>query len=170
LIRNTFVLNQQNGVVNPPRADYEQGAWHRDLPYQHFVVSRPIAVNALYCVDEFTLENGATAVIPASHHREDFPSEPFVERHTVQISAPAGSFVLMNAMLFHRGGPNRTETPRRAVNHLYTSAFLKQQIDIPAALGGRAPERPGAADLLGFRYQMPRNVSEFLSARARARG
>jgi hypothetical protein len=37
LISGKFILNQQNGVINPPQETYNQGAWHRDLPYQHFV-------------------------------------------------------------------------------------------------------------------------------------
>ena len=37
LIEGTFILNQQNGIINPPKKDYNQGSWHRDLPYQHFV-------------------------------------------------------------------------------------------------------------------------------------
>ena len=40
---------------------HHQSAFHRDLPYQHFTSSRPIAINALFCADEFTNENGATA-------------------------------------------------------------------------------------------------------------
>ncbi|MFX5510311.1 hypothetical protein ABTD49_20870, partial [Acinetobacter baumannii] len=52
LIVGKFILNQQNGVINPPGATYNQGAWHRDLPYQHYVSSTPLAVNALFCVDD----------------------------------------------------------------------------------------------------------------------
>ncbi|MGY4596904.1 ectoine hydroxylase-related dioxygenase (phytanoyl-CoA dioxygenase family) [Bradyrhizobium sp. GM22.5] len=71
LISGYSVLNQQNGIVNPPNGkSYNQGAWHRDLPYQHFVSSRPLAINALFCLDAFTLENGATMVLPASHRQE----------------------------------------------------------------------------------------------------
>ena len=55
LILGKFILNQQNGVINPPGETYNQGAWHRDLPYQHYVSSCPVAVNALVCVDDFTL-------------------------------------------------------------------------------------------------------------------
>ena len=68
LIVGKFVLNQQNGVINPPGETYTQGAWHRDLPYQHYVSSSPLAVNALFCVDDFTFENGSTFVLPASHN------------------------------------------------------------------------------------------------------
>jgi ectoine hydroxylase-related dioxygenase (phytanoyl-CoA dioxygenase family) len=167
LIRNTFILNQQNGVINPANGTrYNQDAWHRDLPYQHFVSSRPLAVNALYCVDDFTAENGATFVVPASHKHESFPSAAFIDKHARQISAPAGSFIVLDCMVYHRGGENRTSTARRGVNHVYTSAFIRQQIDIPAVLGS-SPTRPELSDLLGYRYRLPRTVSEFLAMRRR---
>lgn len=74
-----FILNQQNGVINPAgEPTYSQSAFHRDLPYQHFVSSRPLAINALFCLDPFTSENGASIVIPASHKQEAFPSEPVI--------------------------------------------------------------------------------------------
>jgi ectoine hydroxylase-related dioxygenase (phytanoyl-CoA dioxygenase family) len=167
LIRNKFVLNQQNGVINPANgAKYNQGAWHRDLPYQHFVSSRPLAINALYCVDDFTAQNGATFVLPASHLHEACPSVDFIEKHAVQISAPAGSFIVLDCMLYHRGGENRTSSARRGVNHVYTSAFIRQQIDIPAVLGSDL-RRPELSDLLGYRYRLPRSVPEFLTTRRR---
>ena len=167
LVRNKFVLNQQNGVINPPNAaKYNQGAWHRDLPYQHFVSSRPLAINALYCVDDFTTQNGATFVVPASHLHESCPSVEFIERHAVQISAPAGSFIVLDCMLYHRGGVNRTPSARRGVNHVYTCAFIRQQIDIPSVLGGDLA-RPELSDLLGYRYRLPRSIPEFLAMRRR---
>lgn len=166
LIRNKFVLNQQNGVINPASEKYNQGSWHRDLPYQHFVSSRPLAINALYCVDDFTVDNGATFVIPASHKHESFPSDGYIAAHARQIAAPAGSFIVLDCMTFHRGGENRTSVARRGVNHVYTTAFIKQQIDIPATLGSKL-SRPELSDFLGYRYRMPKTVAEFLAARRR---
>ncbi len=163
LLRNKFILNQQNGVINPANsARYNQGAWHRDLPYQHFVSSRPLAINALYCVDDFTAENGATFVIPGSHKQEAFPSAEYIERHALQITAAAGSFIVLDCMLFHCGGVNRTAISRRAVNHVYTTAFIRQQIDIPEVLGP-VPPYPELSELLGYRYRLPRSVAEFLA-------
>jgi ectoine hydroxylase-related dioxygenase (phytanoyl-CoA dioxygenase family) len=167
LIRNKFILNQQNGIINPPGETYNQGLWHRDLPYQHFVSSKPLAINALYCVDDFTIENGATFVLPGSHAREEYPSDSFVESKAKQIASPAGSFIVIHCMLFHRGGANRSSSRRRAVNHVYTTAFIKQQIDIPSALAGRTVRSAAIADLLGFRYQIPRTVADFLDSRRR---
>lgn len=166
LIQGKFVLNQQNGIVNPPNQGYNQAAWHRDLPYQHFVSSRPIAVNALYCVDDFTLENGATHVLPASHKLEAFPSDIFVENNELQVQASAGSFIVLDCMCFHRGGFNHTAAKRRAVNHLYTIPLIRPQIELIEALGGLALT-PEDRDFLGMQYATPRNVRDYLDTRVR---
>jgi hypothetical protein len=34
VIQGTFILNQQNGIINPAKEADNQAAWHRDLPYQ----------------------------------------------------------------------------------------------------------------------------------------
>jgi ectoine hydroxylase-related dioxygenase (phytanoyl-CoA dioxygenase family) len=134
LIAGKFILNQQNGLINPPEEKYIQGAWHRDLPYQHFVSSSPIAVNALFCVDDFTLENGATFILPASHMNSRFPSKNFVQANAVQVEARAGQYIVLDCMLFHAGGRNRTNKDRRAVNHVYTIPYFKQQINLSKEL------------------------------------
>lgn len=131
LIAGKFILNQQNGIINPPQKTYNQAAWHRDLPYQHFISTTPLAINALFCIDDFTLENGATFVLPASHKSAPFPSKNYVQRNALQVVAKAGSFILLDCMMFHAGGFNSSGMNRRAVNHLYNIPFLKQQIVIP---------------------------------------
>jgi ectoine hydroxylase-related dioxygenase (phytanoyl-CoA dioxygenase family) len=165
LIAGKFILNQQNGIVNPPRETYNQAAWHRDLPYQHFVSSRPLAVNALFCVDEFTCDNGATFVLPASHKSEAFPSEDYIRANAVQTEAPAGAYLLLDCMLFHAGGFNRSERPRRAVNHVYNIPYFKQQINIPRNM----PQHDLSAEarrILGYDYQEPASVDDYLAQRA----
>ena len=164
LIVGKFMLNQQNGIVNPPGKKYSQGAWHRDLPYQHFVSSRPIAMSALYCVDDFTKDNGATHVLPASHKQESFPSDEYTLRHSAQITARAGSFIMMDCMMFHRGGVNKARTKRRAINHIYTIPHIKQLIDIPALLGEEGMDAH-VQDILAYRYSLPRSIDDFLKTR-----
>lgn len=164
LIVGKFLLNQQNGVINPPGETYNQGAWHRDLPYQHFVSTRPLILNALFCVDDFTEDNGATWVLPASHLQEAFPSAAFVERHKRQVTAPRGSFVILDGMTFHRGGENRAALPRRAVNHVYAIPHIRQQIDMPRALGDTVTD-PLLRDLLGYGQPLPASVEDYLAAR-----
>jgi ectoine hydroxylase-related dioxygenase (phytanoyl-CoA dioxygenase family) len=84
------------------------------IPYQHFVSSRPLAINALFCLDDFTSENGATNILPASHRHEPFPSASFIAREARQIFAPAGSFLVLDAMTLHCGGSQSSQKQRRA--------------------------------------------------------
>lgn len=164
LIQGKFILNQQNGIVNPPQEGYNQSAWHRDLPYQHFVSSRPLAINALFCVDDFTFDNGATFVLPASHKAEPFPSRSHVERNATQIEAKAGSFILLDCMMFHAGGFNKTKVARRAVNHVFNIPYFKQQINLPSNIDG-ANLSAEARDILGFGYVEPASVGAYLFSR-----
>ena len=167
LIPGKFILNQQNGVLNPPGESYNQAAWHRDLPYQHFVSSTPIAVNALFCLDEFTAQNGATFVLPASHKSEAFPSPNYVRKIAFQVEAPAGSFILLDCMAFHAGGFNRTQSARRAINHVYTIPFFKQQINIPANMKNNEDLSSEIRDLLGFNYLELQTIAEYIGRRRR---
>jgi ectoine hydroxylase-related dioxygenase (phytanoyl-CoA dioxygenase family) len=164
LIPGKFILNQQNGIINPPKEGYNQGSWHRDIPYQHYVSSRPIAINALYCVDDFTLANGATFVLPATHLKEPYPSPQFIQRHAIQAEAKAGSFILLDCMVYHSGGYNSTDKARRAINHVYNIPFFKQQINIPNSMPD-VPLSSEAKELLGYTYAEPRSVDDYLKSR-----
>jgi ectoine hydroxylase-related dioxygenase (phytanoyl-CoA dioxygenase family) len=165
LIPGKFILNQQNGIINPPQDSYNQDAWHRDLPYQHFVSSQALAINALFCVDDFSCENGATFVLPASHKLEPLPSKAYIENNAMQIEAKAGTFIVLDCMLFHAGGRNRTNKPRRAVNHVFNIPYFKQQINIPNNLPS-ANLSEKARDILGFNFMEPASVSEYLLQRS----
>jgi ectoine hydroxylase-related dioxygenase (phytanoyl-CoA dioxygenase family) len=164
LIAGKFVLNQQNGLINPPRENGTQGAWHRDLPYQHFVSSRPLAINALFCVDDFTVENGATFVLPESHKSEAFPNAQYIEENALQIEAKAGSFIVLDCMLFHAGGYNQTVAERRAVNNVFNIPYFKQQINIPGNM-----ESSNLSDtekeIMGFGFQEPGSIEDYFSTR-----
>jgi len=159
-----FILNQQNGIINPVNEKYNQGVWHRDLPYQHFVSSRSIAINALFCLDDFTLENGATYVLPASHKMEAFPSESYIKKNAIQVEAKAGSFILLDCMLYHAGGFNKSLFPRRAVNHIFNIPYFKQQINIPANMAD-ADLTINEKDILGFNSQEPHSILDYLLKR-----
>jgi ectoine hydroxylase-related dioxygenase (phytanoyl-CoA dioxygenase family) len=164
LIVGKFMLNQQNGIINPPSETYNQAAWHRDLPYQHFVSSSPLALNALFCVDDFTAENGSTFVLPASHKAMAFPSERYIETNAIQLEAKAGQFIILDCMLFHAGGYNATDRPRRAVNHVYTIPYIKQQIRLPAIMSQDGLD-DAQRELFGFNYQEPMSIEEYLGNR-----
>lgn len=164
LIVGKFILNQQNAVISPPRETYNQGSWHRDLPYQHYVSNTPLAVNALFCVDNFTLENGSTFVLPATHKTVNYPSKSFIQRNALQVQAKAGQYILLDCMLFHSGGFNQTQRERRAVNHVYTIPYFKQQIKLPGLLN-KADLTVDQQELFGFMFEEPTSIEQFLNNR-----
>lgn len=152
VLGENFVLLQQNGLINRPSRAHYQLRWHRDLPYQHWVASKPVALAALFCLDPFNAETGGTYMLPGSHLHPIFPSDPFVRAQQRVMEAPPGTFVVMDAMIFHRAGRNSSAGPRRAVNHLIGLPFLAQQIDLPRLLGGAHAQDPFLARYLGYRW------------------
>lgn len=165
LLGDYYTILQQNAIINWPDRDNYQTSWHRDLIYQHFIPSRPIAVSALICIDEFSDATGGTYVLPASHKLEKFPSQEFVQKHERGINAAAGSALVFDSMLFHRGGFNRSPHVRRGLNHLYALPFIKQQIDLPQALAGKHSDDPFLRKFLGYESEPARSVVDWRTER-----
>ena len=167
LIPGRYVLNQQNAVVNPPKKQFDQAKWHRDLPYQHFTSNKPLAINALLCLDEFNIENGATSVIPGSHLHSDFPSDNFIKDNIVQLEAKKGDFLVLDSMLFHRAEKNKSDNARRAVNNVYGIPFFKQQINLKSEMKNYKLSKKDR-ELLGFDIsEIPGSVEAFLNSRVK---
>jgi len=161
LLGEKFILMSQNAIINRPTDEHYQVTWHRDLNYQHFVSSRPLGLSALYSIDDFSEETGGTYLIPASHKSEKFPSFEYVHRHERQMSVPAGSILLFDAMIYHRSGINCSARPRRAVNHIYTLPMIKQQISIPHMLGGKLRDDPFLHTFLGYDSETGDSVQQW---------
>tara|TARA_R110002096_G_scaffold15071_6_gene53175 strand:- start:10358 stop:11164 length:807 start_codon:yes stop_codon:yes gene_type:complete len=150
VIGNYVVLHLQNGIINQPDEVHHQSSWHRDLPYQNWTSSKPLALGSIFCIDDFSEETGGTLVLPHSHREEICPSKEYLTNHEQTVNAPAGSVIVFDAMLFHRAGRNCSKGPRRAINNVFTVPILKQQIDLPAALAGKHRSDPELAQLLGY--------------------
>jgi ectoine hydroxylase-related dioxygenase (phytanoyl-CoA dioxygenase family) len=161
-----FIISQQNGVINPPVGEHNhQSAFHRDLPYQHFTSSRPLAMNVLLCIDPFDATTGGTFFLPGSHQHEAFPSDEYARRSERQIEAAPGCALIMNSMLYHRAGTNRSPRPRRGINTLYSLPFIKQQIVLPRLLDGRYADDPSLGRLLGYESDSPGSVDDYIASR-----
>ena len=164
LLGENVVLMTQNGILNRPNEESVQASWHRDLNYQHFVSTRPLAISALYCLDDFSSLTGGTELIPVSHRIERFPSPEYTAEHSIICTATAGSVLLFDSMVFHRTGQNMGTAIRRALNHVYTVPMIQQQLSIPDALP-EAPSDPHLQTLLGFTFQPARSVDSWRQQR-----
>lgn len=170
LLGDYYILHLQNGILNPPRETHHQAKWHRDLPYQQWTSSKPLAVNAMVCIDDFTSRSGGTSVLPHSHRFDDFPSDQYVDDCQVTLEAPAGSVAVFDSMLYHRAGENLSDGMRRGLNHVFTTPILKQQIDYPKALGSDFKGSNEEKKLLGFDCSVPASVTEWRERRLQRSG
>jgi len=162
-----FILNLQNATIVRPGVRHHQSSWHRDFPYHSFIGSRPLAINALLAIDEFSAESGGTNVVPFTHKTDVLPSDLYIEANRIESAIPAGSAIVFDSMLFHRAGFNRSSAIRRSVNHLYTIPTIKQQYDFPRALAEQQQKlAPDVLRLLGFAAEVPLDDKAWRKARA----
>lgn len=86
---------------------------HRDANVYPVPQTRELELNAIWALDDFHAENGATRVVPGSH-RWPKDRRPLDEEWRV-LEMPAGSVCLYSGWLWHGAGANRADQPRRAL-------------------------------------------------------
>jgi len=87
--------------------------------------------NTVWLLDDFTLENGATRVIPGSQNWSQLPQETLTDPtaphpQEVLLTAPAGTVIVMNTHAWHGGTANRSDNHRRAL-HAFFCRYDKPQ-------------------------------------------
>lgn len=88
--------------------------------------------NTIWLLDDFTVENGATRVVPGSHRWGKLPLEILADPHAAHpdealVLGCAGDVVVMNTHAWHGGTANRTASPRRALHAFFTRGDKPQQ-------------------------------------------
>jgi ectoine hydroxylase-related dioxygenase (phytanoyl-CoA dioxygenase family) len=88
--------------------------------------------NAIWLLDDFTAENGATRIVPGSQNWRKIPQQELAdpaEPHPdeVLVLGQAGTVVVMNTHAWHGGTANRTGHPRRALHAFYVRGDKPQQ-------------------------------------------
>ena len=96
-----------------------------DACYPSHLLPFEAQISALWALDDFTLENGATRVVPREMGVEK--PEDAREEHVVQAVMPRGSVVLYLGSTIHGGGANRSDAPRKAVVNTYCLGWLRQE-------------------------------------------
>jgi ectoine hydroxylase-related dioxygenase (phytanoyl-CoA dioxygenase family) len=155
-----------NGFRTPPNGGLI--SWHQDdsahLIVTHGEPPKNIRLPVLlftanyYLTNVEKIEHGPTEVIPGSHLFGASPPNPIegtpYEDQVVSCLGPAGSVVMFNNQVWHRGGPNSSERTRymaqisyarRLIGHKY-SPFMNYQM--PEHVYANADERLRV--LLGF--------------------
>jgi ectoine hydroxylase-related dioxygenase (phytanoyl-CoA dioxygenase family) len=126
---------------------YEQGIY--PLPRD-----RDVMITALWALDDFSAANGATRVVPGSHHRPAGKPDP---AEAVAAEMPAGSVLLFSGRLYHGAGANATTGPRLGVVIDYIQPWLRpceaHTLSTSHAEARQLPQR--LQELLGFNQPTP---------------
>jgi len=132
--------------------------WHTDDAFYAYPRPRTavLAVSVIWAIEAFTDDNGATEVIPGSHRwgMEHPDAQTFTPRRAVM---PAGSAIVFDGGLWHRGGANRGGGTRLAISPQYCQPYLRTQ---ESQLLIAPPERARGYDarmrsLLGYSIHPP---------------
>tara|TARA_R110002072_G_scaffold46082_8_gene127939 strand:- start:2173 stop:2973 length:801 start_codon:yes stop_codon:yes gene_type:complete len=150
----TYLLSANLAIqVHPGETPQPFHADHASLPYSDRTLTNGISV--IWALDDFTENNGATEIVPGSHLWTDIQPSDSSER--IQVIMPAGSAVVFHGSLYHRGGPNRSNTSRLAITPQYCQPWLRQLENMVLAV---PPEKASQfsdriQELLGFSIREP---------------
>jgi len=155
LLPNYLLSTEQSIRLHPGEAAQ---AWHTDDAF--YLTPRPrsapLAITTVWAIEEFTADNGATELIPGSHRwGDDHPDARGVA--PVAAVMPAGSVLVFDAALWHRGGNNRSAGTRLAISPQYCQPYFRPQesqlLIVPPDAARACSDRMRA--LLGYSIHPP---------------
>lgn len=119
-------------------------------------------INCLYSLSDTTADNGATWVVPASHHSlTRNPPVDLLAKLGVQFESRAGDALLFDARIWHCAGNNRTGQERTVIKAFFVAPWQQPQMDYSRAVRpeilARLDER--TRRLLGVGSAPPASVS-----------
>ena len=130
-------------------ADYPLGSFPKPLPLGAFYA------NTIFVLDDFTLENGATRMVPGSYTLGYGPEPEKQYDDVIQLSACKGDIVIFHGATWHGSGANRSEQERMILLGFFCRSFIKTQQDNFKLAMPEVVERatPTLKRLLGFDSQ-----------------
>ena len=133
IIGDDFMLSSWAANITYPGAPAQE--CHVDYPYwdlhtrshwpSNLNSSFFLAVEVILTLDEFTQENGATALVPHSHKRCEWPNAEEFAATRIRAVCPPGTVVIFPALLWHAAQANNSQSSRAALLGSYTTKCVK---------------------------------------------
>ena len=144
LVEHPRVLAAADAVLLPNCANYRIGSLTGieigpgesdqelhldDSMYPLSLPDTQLQISAMWALNDFTADNGATRVVPGSHKklppaRDDLG---YFGEDIVQAVMPRGSLLLYLGTTVHGGGANRSEARRAGLINTYSLGWLRQE-------------------------------------------
>ncbi len=158
--KNAILYAYTSSSMPPHGSNYSRRI-HVDCP--RVIPGYRTNVGFLVALDDFTLENGATYVLPKSQWRSDPPSEEEFLANAVRLMPKSGDAIFFNARTWHMGGQNNTDIPRHSVTLNICRRYMRQRFDYPRLVppGLVAKLGPVGRRFLGFEVRVPTSLEEY---------
>ena len=100
-----------------------------DSMYPLRLAGMQLQISAMWALNDFTAENGATRVVPGSHRKPVFDGYLLDDsvHEITQAVMPRGSLLLYLGTTLHGGGANRSHAPRAGLVNTYSLGWLRQE-------------------------------------------
>jgi ectoine hydroxylase-related dioxygenase (phytanoyl-CoA dioxygenase family) len=117
---------------------------HRDDSiYPYHILNVELQASVMWALNDFTLENGATQVVPGSHLWAD-ERVPTLGDTVAQTPMPKGSALFYLGSVWHGGGANNAGAPRAGLINTYCLGWLRQEVNhvlsVPRDIAAELPE------------------------------
>jgi len=134
--------------------------WHVDHPFWTMAEPYPLfplAGQCIWMIDDFTIDNGATASIAGSHRRPYLPrlGHDWTPEATI-LTGTRGSVIFADGAWWHTSRPNRTDDLRIALLNTFIRNFCVTQEDMRMQLAALPDADAEMRHLLGGTQYQPR--------------
>ncbi len=155
------IINSFSALNNLPNQPNFSAVVHRDLRF--YSGDFNVMINCLLMVDDFSIDNGGTYLLPYSHLEERKPTDKEFFDNAVQAVGNKGDILLFNANVWHSSAPNKTQDDRRAIPITVSKSFMKQLLDYPRAIGYDKIDSftYEMQQLLGYHSRVPASLDEW---------
>jgi ectoine hydroxylase-related dioxygenase (phytanoyl-CoA dioxygenase family) len=103
---------------------------HRDelaWDFFPFPENYDVQCNTIWAMTDFTVENGATRVVPGSHKVFDKQGSDYTEADEVRAVMPKGSVFFYTGKVYHSAAPNVSDMVRQGINITYAVGWVRQE-------------------------------------------
>lgn len=157
LIAHPRVMEIADAVLLPHCSNYRLGSatgieilpgegdqvLHRDEDFYPIPIPGvEFQIGVMWALDDFTVENGATRVVPGSQGVT--PVSDYTPADVVQAVMKKGSVLYYLGSTVHSGGANKSDAPRKGLINTYSLGWLRQEenqyLTIPRDVADSYPE------------------------------
>lgn len=147
VLQGDFKLSSLNGRASLPGEGHQalHADWSKGVDPSNYQVC-----NSIWLLVDFTPENGATRIVPASHRSGQVPQKALDDPRAahpeeVLLTGKAGTVVVFNSHLWHGGTVNRAASTRYALHSYFTRRRHPPQTNFQALVSdstrsGLSPE------------------------------